>query len=359
MTVSAGIRALAVAFPSSVRTNDYWRSRHPEVIAALERKAATQVWEASEHEGNVWAEEMARYLPDVFRGSVERRVLRDDERILDIEERVVRRALAAAKMSPGDLDMLLLSSFYPDQVAIGNAVFLAERIGLTCPCLNVESACGAPVADLLLATSLVESGRARNVLVVVSCAYSRALEESHPMAWTSGDGAAAFLVGRTAEREILGSSLVGTPDTTPVFTLGTRPHPLVGQTPTFAATRVAADLLAASTDRHMPRCVDAALDASGMTRADADFVVFPTPTAWYAAYGCRALGIPAHRTIDTYPRFTNTGPVLSPANLYFAARAGQIRRGDRVVFTAQGSMSTAGAAVLHWGDVALAEESDT
>ena len=105
MTVPAGIRALAVAFPSSVRTNEYWRTRHPEVIAALERKAATQVWEASEHEGNLWAEEMARYLPDVFRGSVERRVLRDDERILDIEERVVRRALAAAKMSPGDLDM--------------------------------------------------------------------------------------------------------------------------------------------------------------------------------------------------------------------------------------------------------------
>ena len=92
-------------------------------------------------------------------------MLRDDERILDIEERVVRRALAAARMSPGDLDMLLLSSFYPDQVAIGNAIFLAERIGLTCPCLNVESACGAPLADLLLARLRQEKAATRQQIL--------------------------------------------------------------------------------------------------------------------------------------------------------------------------------------------------
>lgn len=356
MTTPAGIRAIAAAFPTTVRTNNYWRTRQPELIAALERKAATQVWEASPRDGDIWTEEMARYLPDVFRGSVERRVMTGDERALDMEVRAARRALAAARMSPGDIDKVLVTTFYPDQTIVGNGVYFAAAMGMTCPCWNLESACGAAVGDLLLAASMIESGRARNVLVVVSCAYSRTFEESSPMSWTSADGAAAVLVSATAAPEILGSHVVATPETIGAFTCGVRTDPLVGATPTFAATRVAAELLADSTTRQLPRCADAALAASGMTRADIDFAVFPTPTAWFAAFGRRMLGIDASKTIDTYPRFTNIGPALSPVNLYFAAREGRIRRGDRVLFTTQGSVSTAGALVLRWGDVAVADE---
>lgn len=356
MAITAGIRAIATAFPTTVRTNDYWRTHHPDVIAALERKTATQVWEASAQGGDLWAEEMAPYLPDVFRGSVERRVMANGERSVDMEVRAARRALAAAKMSPGDVDVVLITSFFPDQIFVGNGVYFADAMGMTCPCWNLESACGSALADLLLAASMIESGRARSVLVVVSCGYSRTFEESHPMSWTSADGAAAMLVTASDDGAILGSHVVGTPETIPAFTWGVRPDPVVGQTPTFAATRVAAELLADSTTRHLPRCADAALAASGMTRADIDFVVFPTPTAWFAAYGCRALGIDAARTIDTYPRFTNTGPTLSPQNLYFAARERRIGRGDRVLFIAQGSVSSCGAAVIRWGDVAVADE---
>jgi hypothetical protein len=34
---TAGIRALAATLPDDVRTNDYWRQRYPEIVAAEQR----------------------------------------------------------------------------------------------------------------------------------------------------------------------------------------------------------------------------------------------------------------------------------------------------------------------------------
>jgi 3-oxoacyl-[acyl-carrier-protein] synthase-3 len=301
---------------------------------------------------------MAPYLRDVFRGSIERRVLAGEERAIDLELRAARRALAAARMHGDDLDLVLITSFYPDQLHVGNGIFLAEALGLRCPCWNLESACGSALADLLLASAMIESGRARNVLVVVSCAYSRTFEQTHPMSWTSGDAAAAILLTAGSEAQLLGAQVVGTPETLGSFRPQEKRDPVVGITPSFVATREAAALLSVSTSRNLTACADAALTASGLGRADLDFAVFPTPTAWFAEFGCRALGLGREQTIDTYPRFTNTGPVLSPQNLYFAAREGRLRSGDVVLFVAQGSLSSCGSLVLRWGNPAIAPECD-
>lgn len=357
MTTTATIRALATAFPAAVRTNDHWRERVPELLNALQRKASSQIWEADEAAQDPWTASMRPYLDDVFRGSVTRRVLGPGERALDLELRAARRCLDAAGMAPADLDLALVTSFFPDQLVVGNGVHLAQALGVQCPFWNVESACGSALADLLLAVAMVESGRARNVLLVLSCAYSRALPDDSPMSWTSGDGAAALLVTAGGDgASVLGSRVVATPETIPALTWSIRPDDTVGFTPTFAGTREAAALIARSTNTHVAACADAALAASGMTRADIDFAVFPTPTAWFVDFGRRVLGLGAEQTIDTYPELTNTGPVLSPQNLYFAARGGRLHPGDRVLFVAQGSQSSCGALVLRWGDVAVATE---
>jgi 3-oxoacyl-[acyl-carrier-protein] synthase-3 len=55
--------------------------------------------------------------------------------------------------------------------------------------------------------------------------------------------------------------------------------------------------------------------------------------------------------VNTYPRFANVGPALLPVNLHDAAP--RLHAGDHVLVFSIGSVSTAGAAVLRWGDVAL------
>ena len=111
-----------------------------------------------------------------------------------MEAAAARRVLDAAGLRPSDIDIVLMSCFFPDQYVLGDAIGFAVEMGFECPCYNVESACGVATADLLMACALVESGRARRVLVVTCCTYSRSADAHNPMSWTSGDGASAFVI---------------------------------------------------------------------------------------------------------------------------------------------------------------------
>src|SRR5262249_25536833 len=103
-------------------------------------------------------------------------------------------------------------------------------------------------------------------------------------------------------------------------------------------------------------CTTGALGAAGMTLADVDFLSGNTATRWMARFYARALGIDPERVADTYPLYANIGPALMPVNLHHSARAGRIVPGQIVVLYAIGSVSSAGAVVMRWGDVALGPE---
>jgi 3-oxoacyl-[acyl-carrier-protein] synthase-3 len=100
-------------------------------------------------------------------------------------------------------------------------------------------------------------------------------------------------------------------------------------------------------------CVHGVLARAGAKLDDVSFFIFNTPVAWFARFCARTLGIDPERTISVYPSYGNMGAALTTANLYHAAHAGKIRRGDLVLVYAIGSTSTAGATLMRWGDVAL------
>ena len=101
-------------------------------------------------------------------------------------------------------------------------------------------------------------------------------------------------------------------------------------------------------------CCEGAMARAGVAPRDIALFVFNTPTAWYAAFCARALGVGEDRTLNLYPRYANIGPALFPVTLHHAAAEGRLARGDLVLAYAVGSASSAAATVMRWGDVALA-----
>jgi len=350
----AGITAMSVYFPRAVRDNTWWRTAAPSFLAALAERTSAQVWEG-DGDLNPWQAAMAPYLGDLFRGTRERRVLGDGESARTLEVEAARRALDAAGLQPDDIDLVLVSCLFPDQYVVGDAIGLAAAMGFRCPCYNVESACGVATADLVMACAMVETGRARRVLIITACTYSRSAHADNPMSLTSGDGAAAFVIGPVAEGHgLLGTKSFTTLESATAFDYDIEPDPHQRYRIQMRANRDAGRALETCALKYLPAACHGALAASGLGVGDVDFAVFPTPTAWFAEFGRSMLGLSADQTIDTYPRFANTGPVLLPQNLYFALAEGRVRAGDTVLLFSLGSMSTCGAAVLRLGDVALA-----
>lgn len=357
MRKHVGIRSLAVSFPEIVRTNDYWRAKCPEAVADAEQKSLSRLFSAKSAAPptDPFDIEMAPYLSDPFRGSVERRVLPPGEGSLMLELKAAERALAAAGMSPQDVGAVTVASLMPDTFGLGNAAHLTRRLGMSVPAWNLESACCGTVVSLQNATALVRSGEYKSVLVIVSNSNSRVLEDTDSLSWFMADGAGALVVGEMPEGEgVLGMKVIGTQETCNAFVFEMEADPAgKARIRLRAGDESAGRLMRERSAIQLRTCVDGALAAAGVSLSDINFFVFNTPVAWFAPFCARELGVDRDKTINMYTSYGNIGAALTTANLYHAAQAGKIRRGDLVLVYAVGSVSTAGAAVMRWGDVAL------
>jgi len=351
-----GIRSIAVSFPSLLRNNDFWRNNYPALVAQAEQKTLARLFSSTESATNSseFDLEMAPYLADPFRGAIERRVLSPDESSLTLEHRAACDALEAANLSPDEVDLMIVTSLFPEQIVPGNASFLVRELSLHSPAWNLESTCSSALVALQTAGALVRAGEYRNVLVVISCIYSRFTDEDDTLSWFMGDGAGAFVVSSLKPHQgILGTKIVHTAATCGAFfnelLIDAQGKPRMRiQTGENASKQIR------STGVEFVRtCSEDAIAAAGVTLDQIDFFAFNTPTAWYADLCARALNIDPERTINLYPQYANIGPVLPIANLYHAAQSGKIRENNLVLVYTIGSASTAAATVMRWGEVVL------
>jgi 3-oxoacyl-[acyl-carrier-protein] synthase-3 len=349
--------SLAVRFPQRVIGNDYWRSKYPDLVRSAEERVLGKLWQPGANGASRrFDAAMAPYLSDPFRGCVERRWLGAGESALDLELPAAREALDAASLGPGDVDLLICCSFFPDQRDVGNAAFLARRLDLACPAWNLESACSSSLVALETAAALVASGLHRNVLVVASCTYSRVSPEDDTLAWGNGDGAAAFVVAPVAAP----AGLVAFHSINTSVTCGAIYATVEGGADGDHRLRMhtkpeAGALLRETAEPFLTACVGGALEKAGLGVEDVGLFVFNTPTAWYTAFCAGVLGVPEGRSVNVHARYGNVGPVLMPANLYHAAAEGRVAEGAAVLLYAVGSVSNASAAVVRFPALRLGE----
>jgi 3-oxoacyl-[acyl-carrier-protein] synthase III len=358
---SVSIRSLAINFPQTIRTNDYWLEKFPDLFAQtrqreVRRTPATDLIPIPSGI-DLWLQEVTPFLADPFRGSVQRRVVAGDESSLLLECQAARSALTAANLTADEIDLAIVSSLFPSDVGPGLATHLAQQLGLRCPAWNLESTCASALIALQTAQALIQTGTYRQVLIVVSHIGSQAVNEADTLSWSMGDGAAAMVVGADrANRGILSMQIVPT-----IATCGAYTHELTidsqGNPRIQTGTGENVSSLAVTAADTVRECCQSAVAAAGISLDRIDYFAFNTPTAWYASVCAKALGIDPGRVIDLYPTYANIGPVFPLANLYHAAASGKIRPDDLVLVYANGAGATAAAMVIRWGDVALGNAS--
>ncbi|WP_414567519.1 3-oxoacyl-ACP synthase III family protein [Nostoc sp. CCY 9925] len=354
-----GIRSIALSLPSIKRTNDYYIEKYPDMFAQAEQKSLAKLFSlAGAAPGNEFDLEMMPYLLDPFRGSVERRLLSLDESSLTLEEQAAKDALKAANLSLDQVELMIVASVWPEQIGFGNAAFLARKLGLQGAAWNIDGACGVTPVALQTACALVRAGEYKNVLVVVSCTYSRFFDENDTLSWCIGDGAGAFVVGSLeADQGVLGTKTINTSilcdSLFSQITQDEGGNPLIRMQIDKSANKLfretSVDLLRT--------CCQGAVTAAGVTLDQIDFFLFHTTSAWFASFCTRVLGIEPERTINLYPQYANVGPVITIANMYHAAQLGKIRENDLVLIYGFGAAGAASASIMRWGKVALGLDS--
>ena len=135
-----------------------------------------------------------------------------DETAGDMAEKAARRLFEEYNINPKDIDFLLLCTQSPDHFLPSTSCILQNRLGIptSSGAFDYNLGCSGCVYGMAMAKSFVDSGLARNVLLLTAETYQKYLHPSDKSNRSIfGDGAAACLISSEGIAEI-GESVLGT-----------------------------------------------------------------------------------------------------------------------------------------------------
>ena len=135
-----------------------------------------------------------------------------DETAGDMAERAARKLFEEYNINPKDIDFLLLCTQSPDYFLPSTSCILQDRLGIptSSGALDYNLGCSGCVYGMAMAKSFVDSGLAKNVLLLTAETYQKYLHPSDKSNRSIfGDGAAACLISNEGIAEI-GECVLGT-----------------------------------------------------------------------------------------------------------------------------------------------------
>ncbi len=293
-------------------------------------------------------------------GIQERRWVREGETGAGLAHAASLRALEAATLAPSDLDAIVYATATPDHFAPGNGVFLQRLLGVgTIPSIDIRNQCSGFVYALAAADAFIRCGQFRRVLVVGAEIRSTGMDvttRGRNTAVIFADGAGAVVLGPSDddERGILAFDLHGEgvhAEKLWVDSPGSMYHPRVSREQ-IDAGRHFLEMDGKEVFRHavvrMPESVRAALAAAGRTTADLKLLVAHQANLRIAELMQKTLGLRDDQIYNNIMWYGNTTAATIPIALDECVRAGRVRPGDLVAFTAFGSGFLWGSAVVRW-----------
>jgi 3-oxoacyl-[acyl-carrier-protein] synthase III len=294
---------------------------------------------------------------DPFLGGVERRIAEPGASSAEAEALAGRAALADAGVDASQVDAVFSWALVPDRLMPSNACKVAERLGATRAWAStIDTACASPVSQLTLAAALVESGRARTVLLTQSHLASPTFSLMHPASPCVGDGATAMLVVASEKPGILLTHSV-THGEHYDSVLWCRSKDKATDTPWWEAGGA---FFMGSHDRDSTRQLmqdtvkvgaDTVRELAERARFDVreiSVLASVQPRRWVPGAIAEGLGLPPYATVNTYQRYAHLGGAGAVANLLAAREQGLLKPGALAVMYAQGAGFTRAAAALRW-----------
>ncbi len=289
-------------------------------------------------------------------GIRERRIAADGEATSDMAVAASREAIAAAGLTPEDIDLLIVATITPDMLFPSTACLLQAKLNLRrIPAFDVEAACSGFLYVLDIGQAMLRTGNFKHALIVGAEKLSSIID------WTDrstcvlfGDGAGAVVLSRS-DKENVGviASLLGSdghngeilhmpgggavcPAT--AESVSDRQHFLKmnGKEVFKFAVRV------------MEKAARELLDAHQLTPADVALVIPHQANIRIIEMLASRLGLPMDRFGINIDRVGNTSAASIPVVLDEAHRAGRIRSGDLVLMIAFGAGLTWGASLVRW-----------
>ncbi len=281
-------------------------------------------------------------------GIRQRHLAAPDETTSDLALHASRAALAAAGMTPADVDVVIVATATPDMIFPATACILQDKLGVHGgAAFDIGAVCSGFVYALALADQMVSAGTARNALVVGAEIYSRILDwNDRGTCVLFGDGAGAVVVVPSKTPGILTAHLHADGRYRNILCVpGTVHDGIVTGSP---FVKMDGSAVFKSAVKVMADVAEEALAATQMAAADIDWGIPHQANIRIMDATMKRLHLPHERLIVTVDQHGNTSAASIPMALDVAVRDGRIKPGHRVMLLGVGGGFTWGSVFLQW-----------
>jgi len=288
-------------------------------------------------------------------GIKERRIAPQDMATSDLCFEAAKKALAMAKITAEDLDMIIVATVTPDHAFPATACILQDRLGAhKAAAFDLEAGCSGFMYAFTIASQFIQNGNYRYVLILGAETFNKIVNwEDRTTCILFGDGAGAAVVGPVKEGYGMLSFSLGAdgsggpwliqpaggsriPATFDTVTNNLHTIHMKGQDVFKFAVKAMAD------------SAFEVLEKAGLKPRDVDWLIPHQANTRIIEAAIRRLGIPLEKTIINLDRYGNMSSASIPVALDEALCEGKIKKDDIVLLVAFGAGMTSGAGVLRW-----------
>jgi 3-oxoacyl-[acyl-carrier-protein] synthase-3 len=288
-------------------------------------------------------------------GIRERRLAADSESTSDLAAAAALRALENAKVSPEQVDLIIVATITPDMPFPATACLVQQKIGARrVPAFDLEAACSGFVYGLEIGQQFIRSGTYDTVLVIGAEKLSTIVDwRDRNTCVLFGDGAgAAVLQSRPNSRGLL-SAVMGADGSNAELLY----MPGGGSRCPATSDSVDARLHYLRMDgretfknavQAMNTAAQEVLSRSGLDISDIKCVIPHQANKRIIDAVATRLGVQPEQLLINLDRYGNTSAASVAIALEEAVATGRVERGELILIIVFGAGLTWGAAVIEW-----------
>lgn len=269
------------------------------------------------------------------------RYIAEHETTSDLGYAAAAKAIERAGLRPEDIDCIITATFTPENFTPSCACLIQEKLGISglpIMAFDVNAACSGYLYALNVASALLETGQVKCACVVGAEVISNVLDwEDRSTCVLFGDGAGAMVVRADASKQTCfyaaakgDSSGALETKSLPVH----RPVTMDGNAVFRFATKA------------MSEAVDKALEKSGLSIADIDWIIPHQANIRIIDYVAKKAKIDRSKVYVNIDRYGNTSSASIPIAFAEMAEKGLLKPGMKVIMAGFGAGFTWAGALI-------------
>lgn len=286
-------------------------------------------------------------------GIHERRISSDEEPTTFLAEHACRKAIEAAAIDPGEIDIFIMGTTTPDLIFPSSACLIQKKLGLPdCGAMDINAACSGFMYALSIADKFIRCGDAKKALVCGAENLTQMVNwNKRETAVLFGDGAGAVVLEANEQPGILSTHIHANGNHADLL------NAEVGVSRGFKGLEdndgrvelhMKGNEVFKVAVRTLGRIVDETLEANSMDKSELDWLIPHQANLRIISATARKLEMSMDQVVITVDRHGNTSAASVPLALDEAVRDGRIKRGDMLLLEAFGGGFTWGSALIKY-----------